>query len=51
MLDHDYTDAASAPAPANDTDPKPITRRVRARTIAMHELDHIGDLENKLIKK
>ena len=23
----------------------------RARTIAMHELDHIGDLENKLIKK
>ena len=23
----------------------------RARTIAMHELDHTGDLENKLIKK
>lgn len=23
----------------------------RARTIAMHELDHLGDLENKLMKK
>jgi len=30
---------------------QPLGKSERARTIAMHELDHLGELESKLLKK